>query len=1032
MACTFRYLFRNTLLRGGFALLLIGTLGGCFQFTRTAPQDAADIEQEHLERAQTFAPFSAGVDTAAPTDPAVGGRWGEVIAWPFVPTAVGNLPDNRVVSWASWAPDKFGGTNPNTSYSGVFDPKFDGVILTNNASHDMFCAGTVLLEGGQVFASGGGRDVNNLSLFDTDKNSWSSGAPMTQGRWYNTNVYLPSAQVFAALGRGANGVSELWTPGQGWRALPGADLSAVNREGERGGTYPWYPWLHVTPSGKLFHSGPTPTTHLIDTSGSGGVTPTGKRLGDARRVWGNAIMYDVGKLLITGGRRDDGREPLASAFTVDLNGATPVFKRAAPMTYERVFHQGVMLPTGEVFITGGNTCAMEFCDEGSQLVPEIWNPESGTWRELSAMSVPRNYHAVSILLQDGRVLTAGGGLCGDCATNHPDGQVFSPPYLFNKDGSPAARPEIRSAPAAIGVGERFTLKANSSVEKFSLVKLSTFTHGLNTDLRYVPVAFEGKGGNTYELSAHANPNVLVQGYYWLFAVNAKGVPSVGHLIQVKAATVSPTPPAESKAFTSTAVAQHSGKCLDAPGEAGGQFVQRRCDGGAAQQFTFTPVADRADVYTVRSNATNLCLSVAGGSSHNRAAIVQETCKTAPAQQFALYPVAGETNTFQLIAQHSGKAIDLERASRRDGAPVLQWTRGDSANQRWQLGGYGTSPAPTTPTPPKPTPPTPTPPKPTGTFTSTAVVQHSGKCLNAPDTLGGQFVQGDCDGKAEQQFTFTPVADEPDTYTLGSGGGCLSVANASRSNRAAVVWQACEGKPQQQFRLYTSGDSPDKTFQLVARHSGKAVDLARASRQDGAQVLQWTRTNSANQQWTLAGFPSATSEPTPPVPTPPEPTPPTPPSPEPPAPTPPAPKPDGSFTSAAVARHSGKCLNPPSTVGGQFVQRGCDGGAKQQFTFTPAGAADTYTVKSGGLCLGVADASRNNRAAVVHQACNGSAAQRFKLQPTSSGNVFSLIAQHSGKAVDLERASRRDGAPVLQWRSTGSANQQWTLAGYPGN
>ena len=1028
-----RAFYRRVLLqtfRGGLAFLLVGALGGCFQFTRSAPQEE-DIKQEQLERAQGFAAFTPGLTPSTPTDPAVGGRWGEVIAWPFVPTAVGNLPDNRVVSWASWAPDRFGGNNPNTSFSGVFDPKFDGVILTNNKAHDMFCAGTALLEGGQVFASGGGRDVTNLSLFDTKRNSWASGPPMNRGRWYNTNVYLPSGQVFTALGRGGAGSAELWTPDKGWRVLSGADLRTAQLEGEKDGKYPWYPWLHVTPSGELFHSGPTPTTHLVDPSGSGSVRSTGTRLGDARRVWGNAIMYDVGKLLITGGRRNEDGGPLASAFTVDVSGATPVFKKANAMRYERVFHQGVMLPTGEDLVIGGNTCALEFCDDGSQLVPEIWNPATGTWREAAAMSVPRNYHGVSILLQDGRVLSAGGGLCGNCATNHPDGQIFSPPYLFNKDGSPATRPEIRRAPDRIRVGERFTVKTNASISKFSMIKLSTFSHGLNTDLRYLPVAFE-RTGDGYALSAHANPNVLVQGYYWLFATDAQGVPSVGHLIQVRPGATAP--PMTDQAFTSAAVAQHSDKCLNAPGETGAQFVQQRCNGGVAQRFTFTPVGGRSDVYTVRSDATDLCLGVAESSGQNRAAVIQTTCQDAASQQFTLSPVSGKTNTFQLIAKHSGKAVDVERNSRLDGAPVLQWTRGSGTNQQWKLPHYRPAPTPPepdpTPDPPAPDPESPTPPAPQpdgpGTFASSAVVRHSGKCLSTPPAPGAQFSQAGCDSSAGQRFTFTPIANAPDTYTLSSGDACLTVADASRNNRAAMVWQACGGKAQQ-FRLQPVGNAEDKVFHLIARHSGKAVDVERASQRDGAPVLQWTRTDSTNQHWHLAGYPGSAPQPTPtPAPTPPEPEPAPTPEPEPTEPTP------GSFTSAAVVQHSGKCLNVSGVSGEQVVQRSCNGGAAQQFTFTPSGAAGSYTVSSGDLCLGVTDASRINRAAVVQQACDGSAPQRFKLQAAGSDTAFLLIAQHSGKAVDVERASRRDGAPVLQWTSTGSANQRWTLAGYPGD
>ena len=36
---------------------------------------------------------------------------------------------------------------------------------------------------------------------------------------------------------------------------------------------------------------------------------------------------------------------------------------------------------------------------------------------------PRNYHSVALLLPDGRVFSGGGGLCGPCATNHPDAQI---------------------------------------------------------------------------------------------------------------------------------------------------------------------------------------------------------------------------------------------------------------------------------------------------------------------------------------------------------------------------------------------------------------------------------------------------------------------------------------------------------------------------------------------------------------------------------------------------------------------------------
>ncbi|HLL68298.1 MAG TPA: RICIN domain-containing protein [Micromonosporaceae bacterium] len=39
-----------------------------------------------------------------------------------------------------------------------------------------------------------------------------------------------------------------------------------------------------------------------------------------------------------------------------------------------------------------------------------------------------------------------------------------------------------------------------------------------------------------------------------------------------------------------------------------------------------------------------------------------------------------------------------------------------------------------------------------------------------------------------------------------------------------------------------------SYVLVNRHSGKAIDVSGAGTADGAAIIQWTRTNAANQQW----------------------------------------------------------------------------------------------------------------------------------------------------------------------------------------
>jgi hypothetical protein len=59
------------------------------------------------------------------------------------------------------------------------------------------------------------------------------------------------------------------------------------------------------------------------------------------------------------------------------------------------------------------------------------------------MQVTRQYHSTALLLPDGRVLSSGGGICGTCDQVRylaKNAEIFSPPYLFQADGTPAPRP----------------------------------------------------------------------------------------------------------------------------------------------------------------------------------------------------------------------------------------------------------------------------------------------------------------------------------------------------------------------------------------------------------------------------------------------------------------------------------------------------------------------------------------------------------------------------------------------------------------
>jgi hypothetical protein len=147
------------------------------------------------------------------------------------------------------------------------------------------------------------------------------------------------------------------------------------------------------------------------------------------------------------------------------------------------------------------------------------------------------------------------------------------------------------------------------------------------------------------------------------------------------------------AFTSTAVAQHSGYCLDDPNQStadGNQYRQFTCGTGEEQRFEFRPVAGVADTYYLVNRSSGKCLDISSWSTADGAAVHQWTCLGNPNQQFTLRPVAG--NDYQLVAVHSGKCVDVSGVSTAVGALVHQWTC-DSAstlatkkNQIWRLAG----------------------------------------------------------------------------------------------------------------------------------------------------------------------------------------------------------------------------------------------------------------------------------------------------------------------------------------------------------
>lgn len=466
------------------------------------------------------------------------GEWGNIIAWtPHLPVTAATLPDGRLLTFASNQRTTFP-VGPEFTYAAVWNPATGVFTEINNTRHDMFCGGTAMLPDGRVVINGGRNTTRLSSIFDWRTSQWSALPNMNDGRWYNTSVALTDGSVFTVTGDGGTNTAERWTSAGGWSRLMGINWATV--VGQPGYVTRWHPQIFLAPDGRLFHGGPTRQMNWVTTTGAGSLAYSGVNVpGVLYPKEGTYTMYDEGRILVASGSASTSTNPSDSstgtsttaAFTIDIRSGTPVVQTAPAMSFARQFANSVILPTGEVMIIGGNTSGRKFNDTGSILVPEIWNPTTRQWRQLAPMSVPRNYHSLALLLPDGRVWAGGSGLGGNSA-DHRDAQLFTPPVLFNADGSAATRPVITQSPSYVGVGTTFAVQATPGITKFNFIKMSSQTHSTNTDLRFISLPFTETSPGVYTVTSHSNLSVMTPGYWMLFGIGQNGAYSVAKIIQV--------------------------------------------------------------------------------------------------------------------------------------------------------------------------------------------------------------------------------------------------------------------------------------------------------------------------------------------------------------------------------------------------------------------------------------------------------------------------------------------------------------------
>ena len=133
-------------------------------------------------------------------------------------------------------------------------------------------------------------------------------------------------------------------------------------------------------------------------------------------------------------------------------------------------------------------------------------------------------------------------------------------------------------------------------------------------------------------------------------------------------------------------------------------------------------------------------------------------------------------------------------------------------------------------------------------------RNSGKYLDLDNNKTDNntaIVQFDDEGvDASQTWTFTEVMKGKGVYSICSYGNKnrgMDVADFSKDNGAQVQLYDYLGNPHQQFILYDCGEG---YYQLVARNSGKVVEIPQSSKGNGEWIKIYDNNGTHTQQWAV--------------------------------------------------------------------------------------------------------------------------------------------------------------------------------------
>lgn len=260
-------------------------------------------------------------------------------------------------------------------------------------------------------------------------------------------------------------------------------------------------------------------------------------------------------------------------------------------------------------------------------------------------------------------------------------------------------------------------------------------------------------------------------------------------------------------------------------------------------------------------------------------------------------------------------------------------------------------------------------------------------LKAPTSYNLQYWSGSAwvDIKNQVKAPAAPLGNTVNTINF-------SAVNTSRI-RAVFTNKSGFYTGLTEFEVYGNGVSSGSRYRLVNFNSGKVLGVSAAATTDGAQAAQWVDNGTSDHNWVVELQSS------------------------------------GFYKIRNVLSNKVLGVTGMSTADGAKVIQWADTGTTDHEWKIEATNNGTFKItnRNSGKVLAISDAATTDGAIALQWGDVGSLDQRWALVIDSgltSNAIYKISNFNSGKVLGVTAMSTSDGAQVVQWSDTGTADHKW--------